>query len=95
MKLTRRKILRGALMAGVLGLAGCAYRLHGPGFTVTNEPEAVPAAFPEADYEPAYYDTGWYAGPYWYWYGPDHRLYHENREWHEHRYYERYHRHWR
>jgi len=95
MKLTPTKFIRGGLLAGMFLLAGCAYRLQGPGITVTNEPEPVPAAYPEPDYAPVYYDAGWYDGPYWYWYGPGHRLYHEDRGWHERRYYEREHRHWR
>lgn len=95
MKLAPMKIVRGGLFAGVIGLAGCAYRVHAPGITVTNEPEPVPAAYAYADYDPVYYDAGWYAGPNWYWYGPGHRLFHEDRGWHERHYYGHYHRHWR
>lgn len=93
MRLTPMNLLRGALLAGLFGVAGCAYRVQGPGFAVTNEP--VPAAYATVDYEPVYYDAGWYSGPYWYWYGPDHHLYHELRADHLRRFDAYHHNHWR
>ncbi|HSU68142.1 MAG TPA: hypothetical protein VLJ39_14790 [Tepidisphaeraceae bacterium] len=78
---TLLKTACGAMLAGIAGLlAGCT--LHaGP-------PEPVPAGY-TVSYEPVYYDRGWYDGPNWYWYGPDRRLYHERREFHERRWRER------
>jgi hypothetical protein len=84
---------RGATFIGLIGLAGCVYRVHGPAVEVSAEP--VPAPYATVYYDPLYYDAGWYDGPYWYWYGPDHRLSHEVRDWHERRYYNHYHRHYR
>lgn len=93
MKRILKSVVQGGILAGLIGLAGCVYRVRGPALTVSAEP--VPMAYPDTYYDPVYYDAGWYDGPYWYWYGPDHRLFHEVREYHERRYYGRYHRHWR
>jgi hypothetical protein len=92
MKRAVKTILRGGLLAGVLGLAGCTYGIQGPGFSVTAGPPVV-AAYDEPAYAPVYYNAGWYGGPYWNWYGPDHHLFHEYREMHERRFYG--HRGWR
>lgn len=93
MKVSPMKLLQAGLIVAMFGLAGCAYRVEGPGFAVTNEP--VPAAYPEVAYDPVYYDVGWYSGPYWYWYGPNHRLFHELRADHERRFYAYHHHEWR
>lgn len=81
-----KTICAGAFLTGMLGLGGCVYRVHEP------PPEPVPVGY-TVTYDPVYYDRGWYDGGYWYWYGPNHRLYHELREERERRrYHERYER---
>ena len=52
---------RWAAFAGLIGLAGCVYRVHGPGVTISAEP--VPAPYADVYYDPVYYDAGWYSGP--------------------------------
>jgi hypothetical protein len=64
------------LFAG--GLALCAFGCVA--HVGVAEPEPVAVGYTTYDYEPVYYDRGWYDGGYWYWHGRDGRLYHERRE---------------
>lgn len=82
--------LMGMGLLATLGLAGCTFHAH-PGVEV----EAYPAGYstyPDTAYDPVYYDRGYYDGPNWVWFGPDHHRYYERREFHERRYHDR---HWR
>jgi hypothetical protein len=82
MKSALGKIAGGLMLALIGGVGGCAVHVGPP-----------PGPAVTVGYDPYYYDRGWYADGFWYWYGPDHHLYHEDRVMHERRWHDRHYDH--
>lgn len=77
------RFLQIALLTLGGALAGCSIHAEGP------VPEPEPAGYVSVDYDPLYYDRGWYDHDDWYWHGRDGRLHHEAHEQHDRRMHDR------
>lgn len=82
---TWKSTLLGLGLLTTMSVGGCTFHAR-PGVEVTAGYD-----YPADVYAPVYYDRGYYEGPNWVWFGPDHHRYWEHRDIHERRWHDR---HW-